>query len=203
MKRILTILLIILAGSALYSQSYDRSYLKNDVQISYGIPSTDMFLKISSPMLNDIFPDERYIRDNYGGSGIAMLTYRRVSKSEMFFWGVAAGYNSTKGEVYYLGNPEGELSRSFITVAVEGHYRYQNLKKVQLYSGIGLGYSIGTETLTPPTGSEKGPSSGSINRLAYQINVMGIRIGNNIGGFIELGYGYKGIVNVGLSIQLY
>lgn len=170
--------------------------------ISYGIPSTDMFQNISSSMLDDKFPDGRYIRDNYSGSGIISLTYRRVSKSEMFFWGVTANYNSTKGEIYNVGTYEGELKRSFITVAFEGHYRYQNLKKVQLYSGIGVGYSVGNETLTKPLEVGNQTTSGSINRLAYQINVIGIRMGNNIGGFIELGYGYKGIVNVGFSVQL-
>ncbi len=203
MKRFLIIGIIILTVSVLFGQSYDRSYLRNDVLISYGIPSTDLFLKISSPMLNERFPDERYVRDNYGGSGIVMLTYRRVSKSEMFLWGVTAGYNSTKGDLYYLGTYEGQLKRNFMTVAFECHYRYQNLNKIQLYSGIGIGYSIGTETLTPPTGSEKPSGSGNINRFAYQLSIIGVRMGNNIGGFIELGYGYKGIVNAGLSIQLY
>ncbi len=203
MKRFLIFVILIFTGSVILSQSFDRSYLRNDVLISYGIPSTDLFLKISSPMLNEQFPDERYVRDNYGGSGIVMLTYRRVSKSEKFFWGVTAGYNSTKGDLYYLGSHEGELKRNFITVAAEGHYRYQNLKKIQLYSGIGIGYSIGSETLQPPTDSGKLSASGSINRLAYQLNVIGIRMGSNIAGFIELGYGYKGIINAGLSIQIY
>jgi len=185
-----------------YGQSFDRSYLRNDIMISYGIPSTDMFMDIKSSMLDDIFQDSRYVRDNYGGSGIASITYRRVSRSEMFFWGASASYNTTKGEIYYLGNHEGELKRSFITVAIEGHYRYQNMKKVQLYSGIGIGYSLGNETLTPPAETGNPATSGSINRIAYQINAIGIRIGNNIGGFLELGYGYKGIVNVGFSVQL-
>lgn len=203
MRRFLFLIGILILTSISFSQSFDRSYLRNDIMISYGVPSVDMFQDINSSMLDDIFPDGRYVRDNYGGSGIASLTYRRVSKSEMFFWGFTAGYNTTKGEIYYLGTGEGELKRSFITAAFEGHYRYQNLKKVQLYSGFGIGYTIGNETLTPPPESGKQSSKGSINRIAYQINAIGIRIGSNIGGFLELGYGYKGIINAGFSVQLY
>ncbi len=203
MIRTILLLFVLMLGMSIYGQSYDRSYLHHDFMISYGLPATDMFQNLSSNMLDDKYPDKRYIRDNYKGSGIISLTYRHVSKSEMFFWGVAAGYNSTQGDVYYLGSNDGELKRNFISVAFEGQYRYQNLKKVQLYSGLGIGYSFGKEKLTNPTESGSQSTSGTINRIAYQINVMGIRIGDNIGGFVELGYGYKGIVNVGLSIQLY
>ena len=202
MNKLFLIIIFLIAHGYSYTQSYDRSYLRNDIILGYGIPSTDMFMPVQSSTLDDYFPDARYLRDNYSGTGVIGITYRRVSHSEMFLWGASVSYNATKGEMYYLGNYEGELKRNFITIAFEGHYRYQNLKKVQLYSGIGIGYSLGSETLTPPGESGKSSVSGSINRIAYQINAIGIRVGNNIGGFLELGYGYKGIVNMGVSIQL-
>jgi hypothetical protein len=203
MLRIVLFSIALISFSIVKGQSFDRSYLHHDVLISYGLPSTDLFHNIGSSMLDDKYPDKRYIRDNYSGSGIISLTYRKVSKSEWFFWGASVGYNSTKGDIYNVGSLEGELKRSFITVGVEGQYRYQNFKKIQLYSGVGLGFSLGNETLTPPPDSGNSSSSGSINRLAYQINVIGIRLGKDVGGFIELGYGYKGIVNAGLSVQIY
>ncbi len=203
MPRIVLLTFAIISFSFVNGQSFDRSYLHHDILISYGLPSTDMFQDIGSSMLDDEYPDKRYVRDNFSGSGIITLTYRKVSKSEWFFWGASVGYNSTKGEIYNVGNYEGELKRTFLTAAVECQYRYQNFKKVQLYSGVGLGYSFGSETLTPPAGSGSSSKSGNINRLAYQFNVMGIRIGKDVGGFIELGYGYRGIVNAGLSVQIY
>ncbi len=187
----------------LNSQSFDRSYLHHDIMVSYGLPATDMFQNIHSTMLDDKFPDKRYIRDNYGGSGIISLTYRYVSKNEIMLWGINMDYNQTVGSIYNVGQLEGELKRSFVTVAIEGQYRYQNVNKVQLYSGMGIGYSFGSETLTPPKDSGHSNSTGSINRVAWQINAIGIRIGSSIAGFIEFGYGYKGIVNAGLSYQLY
>ena len=203
MSRALIIILSVVINLSLFSQSYDRSYLHHDIMLSYGLPSTDMFQDINSTMLDDKFPDMRYIRDNYSGSGIVSLTYRHITKNEMMFWGITAGYNQTKGDIYNVGQLEGELKRSFITVAVEGQYRYQNMKKIQLYSGLGIGYTFGNEILNPPTDSGNESSSGSINQFAWQINAIGMRIGNSIAGFIEFGYGYKGIVNAGLSIQLY
>ncbi|MFK5857565.1 MAG: hypothetical protein QM503_15660 [Bacteroidota bacterium] len=203
MIRIFAIVLLITLSGSIYSQSYDRSYLHHDIMISYGVPSTDMFNNINTTMLDENFPDQRYIRDNYSGSGIICLTYRYVSENEMMFFGLSGTYNQTKGDIYNVGQLEGELNRNFFTLAIEGHYRYQNMNKVQLYSGLGIGYTFGSETLKPPIESGKTTTSGTINSFAWQVNVIGIRVGNSIAGFAEFGYGYKGIVNVGLSIQLY
>ncbi len=196
-------LLIFIMSISLYGQSFDRSYLHHDLMISYGLPATDMFQDISSKMLDDKFPDKRYIRDNYKGSGIISLTYRHVSKNELMLWGINVDFNQTIGEIYNVGQLAGELKRRFLTIAIEGQYRYQNMNKIQLYSGLGVGYSFGKETLTPSASSEKVSSTGSINRLAWQINAIGVRIGSSIAGFVEFGYGYRGIVNAGISVQLY
>ena len=203
MTKVLVIILSLIVNISLFSQSYDRSYLHHDIMLGYGLPATDIFQNINSTMLDDKFPDMRYIRDNYSGSGIICFTYRHITKNEIMFWGMTVGYNQTKGDIYNVGQLEGELKRSFITVAIEGQYRYQNMKKIQLYSGLGIGYTFGSEILNPPADSGNESSSGSINQFAWQINAIGMRIGNSIAGFIEFGYGYKGIVNAGISVQLY
>ena len=203
MSRTLIYFILFIVTNNLVSQSYDRSYLHHDIMASYGLPATDMFVDINSTMLDEKFTDRRYIRDNYRGSGVVSVSYRRVSKNELMLWGIYAAYNQTTGDIYNVGQYEGKLKRKFLTIAVEGQYRYQNLNKIQLYSGLGIGYSFGSETLNPLSGSGNPSISGNINRIAWQINAIGIRIGNSIAGFVEFGYGYKGIVNVGLSIQLY
>lgn len=196
-------MLIFTISSGIYCQSYDKSYLHHDIMISYGLPATDLFQNVSSSMLDDRFPDRRYIRDNYSGTGIICLTYRYVSENEMMFLGIDGTYNKTKGDIYNVGQLEGELSRTFFTLAIEAQYRYQNMNNVQLYSGVGLGYAFGKETLTPTLESGGLVGKGTVNHIAWQINAIGIRIGNTIAGFAEFGYGYKGIINIGVSMQLY
>ena len=202
MIRLFFILSLIISIN-LNSQSFERSYLHHDIMLSYGLPATDMFLNIHSTMLDEKFPDKRYIRDNYRGSGIVSVTYRHVSKNKLMLWGINMDYNQTVGDIYNVGQLEGELKRRFVTLAIEGQYRYQNLNNIQLYSGLGFGYSFGTEIITPQKDSGHPNSTGSINRVAWQINAIGIRIGASIAGFVEFGYGYKGIVNAGLSYQFY
>jgi len=201
-KNILFIVLTITSVN-LFSQSFDRSYLHHDLMINYGMATPDLFNKTSSSMLDEKFPDERYIRDNYSGSGIFGLSYRNVLQNEMILLGISANYNKTKCEIYNVGQYEGVLNRTFFTVAVDVQYRYQNMQKVQIYSGVGIGYTFGNETFTPESIHQNQNNTGTINSFAWQINAIGIRVGKAFGGFVEFGYGYKGIVNFGLSFQLY
>lgn len=199
-SQILVIAIILMCISA-FSQSYDKSYYRNEISLNYGMPSMDMINSISSKDLDNYFPDNRYISDNFKGSGVVNMVFRRSSRNTKFIWGTSLSYSSFTSDIFYLGTYEGQLNRSFINWGVEVHYRYQNLNKIQLYSGAGLGFRYGSEKLTPPAGSEKQGTTGTISQLSYQINALGLRYGNDLGGYIELGYGYKGIILAGISYQ--
>jgi len=197
------VMVVVLLSTGLSAQSVEQNYQHHDVMISYGAFPFDQFLSVESSMLNDLYPDKRYIRDHYSGSGIVSLSYRKITGSEKYLWGISAGYNQSKCSIYYLSDEVGQLSRQFITVAVDFEYRYVNRGILQIYSGGMLGYQFGTEKLTPPANSEMPGGTGTLNRIAYQANVMGIRVGKDIAGFMEFGFGYKGMVNLGVSAQLY
>lgn len=199
-KGLLIFLLISFSFTGLKAQF--ASYNKHDVSLSYGFFSPDQFMSVESTMLNDQFDDKRYVRDNFSSMGNIFLTYRHVNRAETVFWGVSLGYGQTKSEIYYVGQYAGELNRTFYTLAFEGQYRYVNKGLIQVYSGLGLGVTYGQETLSA-TAYHPVESSGDILRVAYQLNVAGIRVGEKFAGFAEFGYGYKGIVNFGLSLQLF
>jgi hypothetical protein len=185
------------------AQSYYHSYDHHDISIGYGLLLPDQFNKFGSSMLDERYPDKRYVRDKYSSMGALFLTYRHMLKNEVMFFGVTAGYGNSSSEIYNVGQYEGELVRQFITVAVEWEYRYVNQGPVQIYSGLGLGYTYGTEKLTPPADKGSPEVSGDVSSIAYQLNAVGIRLGKNFAGFAEFGYGYKGIVNIGFSVQLF
>lgn len=75
-------------------------------------------------------------------------------------------------------------------------YRYVN-KIVQLYSGISVGASFAK---TKPD-NVSNTKTASTTDIAYQINALGIRAGKKIGAFAELGFGYNGILNLGVSAK--
>lgn len=203
MKRLLFFLGIILIAQTIFSQDYYRSYDHHDIKIGYGQFIPDQFKSVNTSMLNDMFPDLRYTRDHYSSMGTLFISYRHIFKNELFLWGITAGMSNSKSEIYNVGQYEGELKRQFYTFAFEWNYRYVNQGPIQVYSGIGIGYSYATETLTPPPEMSNNPNTSNISSIAYQINAVGVRLGKKYAGFIELGYGYKGIINIGFSVQLF
>jgi len=83
-----------------------------------------------------------------------------------------------------------------LSTLIKVAYSWFRIKNLTLYSSCsgGLCYgnfknsseNIRTERLTP----------------AYQVNLLGVRAGGRLGTYLELGYGYVGIANVGVSLYL-
>lgn len=203
MQKLFLLLVLLAMVCSVNGQSYYRSYDHHDLSVSYGMFHPDQFQSGESGMLNDRYPEKRYVRDEYSSMGSVFLTYRHMFRNELFFWGITAGLSNSTSKIYNVGQYEGELTRQFYTLAVEWEYRYVNQGPIQVYSGIGLGFTYGTEELAPPAESGLEAETGDVSNIAYQVNAVGIRIGKKFGGFAEFGYGYKGIVNLGFSVQLF
>jgi len=70
-----------------------------------------------------------------------------------------------------------------------------------MYSGLGLAYTYGTLKYDSSTPQEES-STDNISLPNFHLTGVGLRVGKSFGGFAEFGFGYKGIVNMGLSYQL-
>jgi hypothetical protein len=198
MKKFFVLILFFSSLVSLKAQNYDH----HEFSLSYGVISPDVFYSFNSPLLNDQLPDERYVRDNYSSMGNIFLTYRFVSLNEYFMWGGTAGYGTSSADVYYMSEKKGVMDRQFITGAFEVQFRYVNNGPFQMYSGLGLGVTYGMEQFTAATDNI---TSGDRTMIlpGYQVNLVGVRFGKRLGGFAEFGFGYKGIVNFGLSYSIY
>jgi hypothetical protein len=80
------------------------------------------------------------------------------------------------------------------------------LKATYVQHGIFSAYStvaIGLAYVAKETDYANGTIEKSTKwRLGYQIGLIGVRVGRNVAGFVELGYGYEGVVRLGLSAKL-
>ena len=95
----------------------------------------------------------------------------------------------TGGESTFFSPEETVLIETeYYTLAIESDYRYISKNSFQMYSGLGLGLLItnGEEDFSP---------------ITFNITALGFRVGRTIAAFAELGFGYKGIVNIGASYQ--
>ncbi len=79
-------------------------------------------------------------------------------------------------------------------------YHYYNKKIVQLYSGFQIGVCYYNQKEFAISNNNK--TIHNQFKFAFQIDALGIRVGKKIGGFVEFGIGYNGIVKVGISGRL-
>lgn len=202
MNRLFILCILVCISLSSWSQSVDYSFDHHDIGLSYGQFTTDQFKAFKSKILDEQLLDDRYVRDHLKGYGALFINYKRITKGGLFLWGVSAGMDRNSSQIFWVGQEIGTLERQYYTFAFQCDYRYVNSGMVQMYSGIGLGYAYVKESLDP-SNEEQSVTHNSFNDFAYQINLIGLRLGRKYGGFLELGYGYKGIVNLGFSLQLY
>lgn len=90
---------------------------------------------------------------------------------------------------------------AYYSLLLGSRYHWLQQGVIDLYSGGDLGYSYAHRGVKEQTGviQFSGKNSGG---LAYQVTPIGMRIGKTFNGFIELGYGYKGLLVLGLAVRL-
>lgn len=76
---------------------------------------------------------------------------------------------------------------------------YSNHNAIETYGELSGGMSILRER---DSYQGEALSSATFNKPTVQVTPFGIRMGRDFGGFLEIGYGYKGIVCGGLSYQM-
>jgi len=150
-------------------------------------------------------------------TGAAFLIYRRFLTSK-FAIGVTAGLDHERGELSY-GNPEhsatgydgvsGHYTVHSYTFAVEALLVYDRDGKYLFYGYAGMGptfyeqsYYFYTNALYPP------PVTFPTNPYDYhtvyynaQVTPIGVRSEGTVSGYIELGFGYKGLLSGGILVK--
>ncbi|MFT5943425.1 MAG: hypothetical protein ACI9Q4_002698 [Sediminicola sp.] len=121
--------------------------------------------------------------------GIASVNYK-YAVNDGFMVGAAISYEELTGNtndvLVFFGAEDKEREFTNITFALETDYRYVSKPSFQMYSGVGLAYFTSDEYNT---------------NLSFQVNALGFRVGKKLAAYAELGFGYRGMINVGASLQ--
>ena len=83
----------------------------------------------------------------------------------------------------------------FFTLMPSFQYSFLQKRSIRLYSELSAGVAF---TKTNFYDKEE---RGNAVQGAYQVTFLGFRFGRRIAGFIDLGYGYKGVAQLGISGQ--
>lgn len=227
MRIILSALLCLCVAFTAFAQQLDNEVvikqhkkLKQRFEISYGYITRDQALKDIFPKLNKVyllndslkyrlstartnqlfgFNDKTVRYDVMSRSGAFSFTYRaRLAK--WLYVGAAFAYERHYAGLT-LGNANekiGDYKRIAFTIAPECQFIYKKHKYITVYGILGLGNTFVTETYAGTVASATDKSI----YFACQVSPFAIRVGRQFSGFLETGFGYKGLINGGVSYLL-
>lgn len=74
-------------------------------------------------------------------------------------------------------------------------FNYYHKKITDLYSGVNVGVNVRLHS------TEKDPLVLSSARVTWQLTALGVRFGKRVYGNVEIGYGYKGLLSIGVGTR--
>jgi len=225
MKKVYSILLIlvtvVLCANTLSAQQHkhvreiDAQYFpRHEIYVHYGSP-TVMELVTVLPAPKEFSADTKD-QVFIGAPGIGY----NVSLREDFSIGIFGGYSYSKANIYALP-PKGVNADELLLYRIgvrsyvgqlSANWVYFKEDDLELSTGLYLGAAFWDEDIH--LYADKGILAGLITedfdiphsseqwRLSYHFTACKVRYGDTFGVFGELGFGYRGLVNVGLSIKL-
>jgi len=199
-RTIAVVILSLLTGTCSMAQTLSDNTHRNEVRIGYGI--------ITMPeMVNSLMTNWSAIGINismdsvtdYSASlhGIATLEYNRFMNK----W-LTIGGSLSVNPINTVLKTEHDLTLTWsyyvLNIMPKVNFYYVNKEMFSMYSGI----EVGLATIMWSDRQGKTIESDFGATVAFHVNAFGIRVGKQIGGFMEWGYGFRGIVNFGLSARL-
>ena len=155
-------------------------------------------------------------------TGAIFATYR-YHINRRFSLGITAAFENEQGtywdnsynynyQYYYVSggfapnyfDHHGTFTSSSFTIAPELTFNYGDFAHglVRLYSTVGIGYTYRNEIVKEAMTNQefRAPYIKALHANAY-VSPLGVRFGRQFGGFFELGIGYKGILNYGVTYR--
>lgn len=219
-KIILTFVLLSVAVTMAFAQKNrvkEYNYFpRSEFYIQYGTPSIIEFTTVLNSEYKSPSAGIDSESRNHKFSGIVALGYN-FSITPKLSLGIDGNFGYGMADIYINDMAEKKLpspvfvcqsSISSYSVHLSGAYTYWRQGVMECSGGLYLGVCFMDESLLnmneadliryglmPPQETDK-------VRFSYHITAVKFRYGDTVGGFAELGFGYRGLVNVGLSIKI-
>ncbi|HIZ85303.1 MAG TPA: hypothetical protein IAC04_02295 [Candidatus Coprenecus stercoravium] len=203
------LLLLCTSVSAQTGRVRDADYFpRSEIYLQYGTPSVVELTTI----LNSEYRSEGYDGDsrNHKFSGIAAVGYSfflhpRVSVGLDFGYGYgSADMYITDSDMMPVDEPIfvcRSTVQSYVT-HLSATYVYWQYGPMECSGSLYLGVSWQDESIVRGNEDFFIPEANDRLRFSFHITAVKFRYGETVGGFAELGFGYRGLVNVGLSIKI-
>jgi hypothetical protein len=197
-KRILRPALVLTLAALLLPSAGFGQTRTHDLSLQFGVLSSDQMIDIFEDVILIVITLGNFSKDNIKYGGVPFLTYHYSANSRFGFGGAIGGYSSSGDLVRQsTGLLVGDFRETNYVVAAELDYHWVMRPGLQIYSGAGFGVRFRKGRYTDESATE------TFNRTlpTFHINAIGVRFGQKIGFFGELGFGYKGMLSVGVNAQ--
>lgn len=190
---------LLLLCTFLYFAAANAQYKKHEIEIGIGIWNLNEVTNIASTITVPSVPTGTMMEGGKSfGSIHVNYKYRlheRISAGGTF----AYDYSSANAVLNHY--PIGSFNMTHYTLAAEADYTYLNFKYFKMYALAGIGGTLYDMDYMDGVNSNKDDDNTSLH-FTFQLTPIGLKFGDTFGGFLEIGFGYRGIFNAGLFIRL-
>ncbi len=173
---------------------------RGEIVLSYGVKSSNF----------ETGPYERLITRNLFTGNVSFKNkkttevFRLTAKGDIDTKqtvGISVAFEANKKEVYRLNQLIGSLNAAYFMLAFDWEYNFIKINWIRMYAGASFGVGYFLSGFQPAPRSRETDQSMNQTVFSYQATPLGIRLGTTIAIIAEFGYGYKGIINGGLSYR--
>lgn len=201
MKNSLVLLAMMLFSLCFEGKADDWTDLQHEVSLSYGgLPVADML-----DYYNNYFKPPLSITDLYDDKG----KFGSLNISYLFYpeenWGFGLVYSYTNSDKRITNQTDivGDFFNSFHTICPSFKYNWYRYDFVTLYSRLNAGVTIATAKASYINEKNLPDESNKVKAFfMYQVSPVGIEVGRQIAGFVEVGFGHMGTVMAGLRYRM-
>lgn len=208
MKRLFlfpVLLLSVLCSTSALAQTESQFYQNEiKVEINDGLPPT--FLFAFGDAIDDVIQsNQNEISDEEDITPFLSITYNHFLSHKLAV-GVDVGYYSYQTDEVYEDQDTHEKTYAhsnwtLFSIAPNIKYIYVDHPAFDFYGRALIGLLYGHSASEARSGSGTNTDSGNALFFMAQVMPLGVRFGRAFGGFVELGFGMKGFIGLGLSYK--
>ena len=198
--------LVSMSSQRLAAQYHPYDYItydKHEVFLQYGAPT---FQELSTQIRKETFvgrDGNTYVPSRFVYTGVAALGYNYYTSPYMSLGGYL-GLSAAMMEMAKSSTQKAVFKSSVLSITglatVYWIYYRAGLWELSAHAAAGLTRWMDEQEMIV-SGSQDVSSDTRKWRFAYHLSPLRVRWGSNFGVFADLGFGYKGVANAGISVR--
>ncbi len=198
--------LMAISAQQLAAQYHPYDYItydKHEVFLQYGAPT---FQELSTQIRKETFvgrDGNTYVPSRFVYTGVAALGYNYYTSPYMSLGGYL-GLSAAMMEMAKSSTQKAVFKSSVLSITglatVYWIYYRAGLWELSAHAAAGLTRWMDEQEMIV-SGSQDVSSDTRKWRFAYHLSPLRVRWGSNFGVFADLGFGYKGVANAGISVR--